>query len=99
MDFDRRDAVDTRGSTKSCLALEEKHRNPTRAYTGVGEDLTLIVVYVDDVLVMSRDNDRIEEAKQYLSKRFDMRDIGDAKYCLGLEIAQKSDSITDADGD
>jgi len=68
--------------------------DPCVYYTGAGKELTLIVVYVDDVLVMSRDKDRIEEVKQYLSKRFDVRDIGDAKYCLGLEIAQEEDSIT-----
>lgn len=56
-------------------------------YSGAEEALTLIVVYIDNILVMSKHTDRIEDVKRYLSERFDVRDIREAKYCLGLEFA------------
>jgi len=76
------------------LGAKALKSDPCVYYTEAGEDLTLIVVYVDDVLIMLRHIDRIEKVIRYLSKRFDIRDIGDVKYCLDLEFAQKEDSVT-----
>lgn len=55
-------------------------------YTGTGEDSTLIVIYVDDVLILSRMEHNIKEVKDNLSENFDVRDMGVAKYCLELEF-------------
>lgn len=51
-----------------------------------------VLVYVDDILVASRDTDWIMEIKGLL-RDFDIKDLGPTKYCLDLEINQKEDEI------
>jgi hypothetical protein len=45
-----------------------------------------LVLYVDDVLLASSDKDLLAETKRFLSSNFDMKDIGEASYVLGIEI-------------
>jgi hypothetical protein len=46
----------------------------------------ILIVYVDDILLVSRDKNLLYETKEYLSSNFDMKDISDASYVLGIEI-------------
>jgi hypothetical protein len=43
---------------------------------------------VDDILLASSDVYLILEAKGFLSSHFDMKDLGEASYLLGIEIHQ-----------
>jgi hypothetical protein len=43
-------------------------------------------LYVDDILLASSDKDLIAETKRFLSSNFDMKDMGEASYVLGIEI-------------
>ena len=56
-------------------------------------NLLLLVVYVDDLLIASSDNNWIDEVKSKLTESFDLKDLGMAKYCLGLEITQENDCV------
>ncbi|KAL0397599.1 UNVERIFIED_CONTAM: Retrovirus-related Pol polyprotein from transposon RE2 [Sesamum calycinum] len=49
-----------------------------------------LLVYVDDILVMAPTEDLISEIKQYLDALFTIKDLGYAKYFLGLEIARST---------
>ncbi|KAL0279164.1 UNVERIFIED_CONTAM: hypothetical protein PYX00_000774 [Menopon gallinae] len=53
----------------------------------------LIIVYVDDILVISRDKDMISFIKSKLSDRFDVRELGIVKNCLGIEFSIDEDKI------
>ena len=46
----------------------------------------ILLLYVDDMLIMSQDVDMIQKIKRELSKTFDMKDLGSAKRILGMEI-------------
>lgn len=48
----------------------------------------LALVYVDDILVASRNMNNIIKSKNGLSSEFEIKDLGKAKYCLGLEVKQ-----------
>ncbi|KAL2230846.1 UNVERIFIED_CONTAM: Retrovirus-related Pol polyprotein from transposon RE1 [Sesamum indicum] len=54
------------------------------------EGLIALIVYVDDVLITCSSVSKITEVKQYLHKMFTIKDLGPAKYFLGLEIARSS---------
>lgn len=54
---------------------------------------TFIVVYVDDILIFSNDRARERKVKQRLSEEFKLKDVGEARYCLGLEIQRDKKSI------
>lgn len=54
----------------------------------------LVVVYVDDILVASKQQKSITELRQYLSRMFEIKDLGKIKYCLGIEFSQDDDGYT-----
>ena len=51
-----------------------------------GKDFTILVFYVNDILLASRNKDMLYETKSFLYSNFDMKDLGDASYVLGIEI-------------
>jgi hypothetical protein len=51
-----------------------------------GKDFTILVLYVDDILLARSDKNMLYETKSFLSSNFDMKDLGDASYVLGIEI-------------
>jgi len=50
-------------------------------------------VYVDDVILVGNSLDDIEKVKQALNKTFKIKDSGELKYFLGLEVAQSKHGI------
>jgi Reverse transcriptase (RNA-dependent DNA polymerase) len=53
-----------------------------------GAGTLLIALYVDDLLIACGDIAYLAEIKAALSQRFEMKDLGEAKMCLGLEISR-----------
>ncbi|KAL0311634.1 UNVERIFIED_CONTAM: Retrovirus-related Pol polyprotein from transposon RE2 [Sesamum calycinum] len=49
--------------------------------------ILILLVYVDDVLLISPSETEITKAKCFLDSEFVIKDLGHAKYFLGLEIA------------
>nr|BBF90152.1 polyprotein -like [Oryza rufipogon]BBF90155.1 polyprotein -like [Oryza rufipogon] len=45
-----------------------------------------LILYVDDILLASSDVSLLQETKKFLSSNFDMKDLGEASYVLGIEI-------------
>lgn len=54
----------------------------------------IIALYVDDLLIASKDLAKIVEIKQALSRRFKMKDLGKAHYCLGIQIIRDRENKT-----
>lgn len=54
----------------------------------IGSSFTVILVYVDDILVAGNDLSAITALKTSLDNRFKIKDLGTMKYFLGLEVAQ-----------
>lgn len=50
--------------------------------------ITLIAIYVDDILIATNNNARLCEIKRELSCEFEMKDLGKVKHCLGMEFAR-----------
>ena len=51
------------------------------------------LVYVDDMVIVGNNNSAIEELKQYLNLHFHMKDLGELKYFLGLEVVRTKAGI------
>ena len=45
-----------------------------------------LVLYVDDIILASSDVSLLLETKKFLSSKFDMKDLGEASFVLGIEI-------------
>ncbi|KMQ88628.1 retrovirus-related pol polyprotein from transposon tnt 1-94 [Lasius niger] len=54
---------------------------------------TIVMVYVDDIIIASSNPGRVNMIKTELSRRFKIKDLGRAKYCLGFEIRQDGNKI------
>lgn len=57
------------------------------------ETLTFILVYVDDLLICGNSVSSISSLKTLLSQNFHMKDLGDLRYFLGIEIDRTADGI------
>ena len=51
-----------------------------------GSKYIFLVLYVDDILLAANDIDMLVETKQLLSRYFNMKDLGEASYVLGIQI-------------
>ena len=58
-----------------------------------GSDLVLILVYVDDLLITGSSSQLIQATKLMLNTHFKIKDLGEMRYFLGLEIARSKDGI------
>jgi len=52
---------------------------------------TYIALYVDDLLIISDNDDHLAEIKKRLAEKFEMRDLGVARKFLGMEIEYSDD--------
>ena len=51
-----------------------------------GSKFIFLVLYVDDILLATNDTDLLIETKQLLFSHFDMKDLREASYVLGIQI-------------
>lgn len=56
-------------------------------YVNINDNIvTVISLYVDDLLILSNSIQSVNEIKQQLSQLFDMKDLGEARFILGIKI-------------
>ena len=51
------------------------------------DDLTLLIVYIDDMIVRRSNFIKIGKLQSYLDKEFEMKDLGALKYFVGIEAS------------
>ncbi|RVW54330.1 Retrovirus-related Pol polyprotein from transposon TNT 1-94 [Vitis vinifera] len=51
-----------------------------------GSKYIFLVLYVDDILLATNDISILHDTKSFLSKHFEMKDLGDASFVLGIQI-------------
>ena len=61
-------------------------------YLRVGDEPLILVLYVDDLL-LTRSSKLIKDYKENLATEFDMKDLGQMHYFLGLEVWQQKEEI------
>ena len=55
-------------------------RQPTR--------ITILIVYVDDIVLTGDDKKEIQGIKEKLAAEFELKDLGSLRYFLGMEVAR-----------
>ncbi|KAM7485260.1 hypothetical protein LguiA_001269 [Lonicera macranthoides] len=58
-----------------------------------GQSFTVLLIYVDDIIITGNDPQSIEETKKYLHGKFRIKDLGNLKYFLGIEVASSKRGI------
>ncbi|GKA73592.1 retrotransposon protein, putative, ty1-copia subclass [Tanacetum coccineum] len=51
-----------------------------------GSNVTFLILYVDDILIMGNNILILQDVKSYLERCFAMKDLGEAAYILGIKI-------------
>ncbi|XP_065627552.1 uncharacterized mitochondrial protein AtMg00810-like [Quercus suber] len=54
---------------------------------------TILLLYVDDMIIIGDDLNGIQELKEFLSQEFEMNDLGHLNYFLGLEITHCTNGL------
>ena len=52
--------------------------------------IIVIIVYVDDIILTGNDSIGIEHTKFFLKFTFDIKDLGELKYFIGIELVRYS---------
>nr|GEV58471.1 putative reverse transcriptase, RNA-dependent DNA polymerase, Gag-polypeptide of LTR copia-type [Tanacetum cinerariifolium] len=53
----------------------------------------VILIYVDDVIIVWDNSEKIQQIKQQLDDEFSIKNLGPLKYFLGIEVAKTSDGL------
>ena len=57
-------------------------------YTSSEGELSIIGVYVDDLVIAAESSERIKQVKEALARKFDVKDLGELHYFLGVQVIQ-----------
>lgn len=73
------DAGFRRGKTEPCLYVR-----------GSEDSIVYVLIYVDDVVIASKNNEEVEDIIQILKSQFEITDLGDLRLYLGIEVTFES---------
>ena len=76
------------------MNFEQLHSDPCIYKSKTEGDCFYIGVYVDDIVLAGRDETRIQEVKQMLARKFDIKDLGRLTYFLGMSVVQDQGALT-----
>lgn len=63
-------------------------------YKGDGKECVILCLYVDDILLFGTNLAVVGKVKAYLSRNFDMKDLGEAYIILGMKLERTPGGIT-----
>ena len=66
--------------------------DPCIYYRKNREDMMFIGVYVDDLILVARNEKQLNQVKEKLSNKFDIKDLGELKYFLGMKVEQNKET-------
>ncbi|RVW92914.1 Retrovirus-related Pol polyprotein from transposon RE1 [Vitis vinifera] len=55
--------------------------------------MAILIVYVDDIILSGNDTEELQNLKKYLLEEFEVKDLGNLKYFLGMEVARSRKGI------
>jgi len=76
------------------LGLRPTNADPCVFSTEQKEKTLFVLVYVDDILIFYRSKRDLDNICKGLLQDFDIKDLGEARYCLGIEITRGDNGIT-----
>jgi Reverse transcriptase (RNA-dependent DNA polymerase) len=70
------------------LSYRKSNADHTMFIQRKGEKICILVVYVDDIMLTDNDPVEMKRLKASLAKEFKMKDLGELRYFLGIEVAR-----------
>ena len=56
-------------------------------------DQIIVMVYIDDLLIMSRKKSEIDKLGAALRRAFELKDLGEVSRCLGMDFTRDREKI------
>ena len=75
------------------LGFQQSTADPCVFVNPDADSMTVITVYVDDLIVMSTTTEQLNDTKKTLPEKFKMKDMGPLHYCLGITIVQDGNCL------
>lgn len=75
------------------FGFQQSARDSCLFTKGSADNFVALLVYVDDVLFIGPNDVLLSEVKTFLDKSFTIKDLGIAKYFLGIELARSSTGL------
>nr|GEW48395.1 retrotransposon protein, putative, Ty1-copia subclass [Tanacetum cinerariifolium] len=68
------------------FGFTQNHDEPCVYLKASGSNITFLILYVDDILIMGNNIPMLQSVKTYLVRCFAMKDLGEAAYILRIKI-------------
>ncbi|KAL0641708.1 hypothetical protein Bca4012_103634 [Brassica carinata] len=66
---------------------------PSGAALMTPSGMVALLVYVDDIIITGSDKEGIKATKEFLKSMFEIKDLGEMKYFLGIEICRSKEGL------
>ncbi|TYJ98264.1 Retrovirus-related Pol polyprotein from transposon TNT 1-94 [Cucumis melo var. makuwa] len=74
--------------------VEEVYMSPPPGFEAQFGKIAILIVYVDDIVLTGDDQTEISLLKQRMGDEFEIKDLGNLKYFLGMEVARSKEGIS-----
>jgi hypothetical protein len=74
--------------------LKQSDADPCMYIKKEGADILVVVLYVDDLMIAGNNKKMIDAFKEEISNRFKMKDLGELRWMLGMEIIRNKEERT-----
>lgn len=73
--------------------FKQAHRDHTLFISSVDHLVDVLIVYVYDIILTGNNDSGIQRIKRQLASEFELKDQGQLKYFLGMEVARTSQGL------
>ena len=81
----------------STLGFQQSKSDQCLFTKGEGDDTVHMAVYVDDMLVSASNGERISKIVEELKKGYEVTNLGEVNYFLGVEVTRDNDETSNWD--
>ncbi|XP_073067135.1 uncharacterized protein [Primulina eburnea] len=81
-------------STLLTIGFIQSHADSSLFIRSQGNVFLALLVYVDDIVIATNDEKEAVDLKIFLDSHFKLKDLGNLKYFLGIEVARSSRGIS-----
>jgi Reverse transcriptase (RNA-dependent DNA polymerase) len=75
------------------IGYQQSNADHTMFIQRKGEKICILVVYVDDIVLTGNDSVEMKRLKASLAKEFEIKDLGELRYFLGIEVARSKKGV------